>query len=126
MNAYLLALIAVIAAFAVGYVIYGQLFKGPLGVSEEKMDMTHIAMATIMIYISCLTFIYLFDHFAIEGITGVTKGVVLGMIAGIGMFALPLWSDAGFFKAKKEAQTAVVLNWVLSFIVVGVVVGWLR
>lgn len=125
MNVYLLALISVIAAFAVGFVIYGQLFQGPLGTKGEKMDTNHILMATIMLYVSSLAFIYLFNHFTIEGYEGITKGVVLGLIAGIGMFALPLWMDAGFFKGSKDAKTAVILNWILSFIVIGVVVGWL-
>jgi hypothetical protein len=126
MNMYVLAFIALIFAFAVGFVVYGQIFKGPLGTADEKIDPMHLGIATVTIYLSCLAFIYLFDHTTMGTMTGVSKGVSLGLITGIGIFALPLIADAGFFRAKKEALQAVSLNWIVSFAVIGLVVGWLR
>lgn len=126
MNTYLLALIALVAAFAVGFCIYGQLFKGPLGTAGEKLDTTHLAVASVTIYLSALAFIYLYDHITFGDYTGAAKGVTLGLLVGIGLFALPLFADSGFLKPDKDAQLAVTLNWILSFVVMGLVVGWLR
>jgi hypothetical protein len=64
-----------------------------------------------------------FDHFSVTGMTGVTRGLTLGLLMGFGGFAFPLFADVGFLKAKQEAVTAVLLNWVLSFVVIGLVVG---
>jgi ABC-type sugar transport system permease subunit len=125
MNSYLLALISVIAAFIVGFVIYGQIYQGPLETKGEKIDPTHLFVTAVLVFLSSLSFIYLFDHVSMDS-TGVTKGVILGLLIGLGFFAFPLIADGGFFKAKKEALTAVSLNWVLSFVVIGLVVGWLR
>ncbi len=126
MNAYILALIALVAAFAVGFVVYGQLFKGPLNTVGEKIDPMHLTLTSILVYLSALGFIYVFDHFAINNMSTIGRGVVLGLIVGIGFFAFPLVADGGFLKSPKDAQIAVILNWVVSFFVVGAVVGWLR
>lgn len=125
MNTYLLALISLIAAFAVGFVVYGQIFQGPLETKGEKIDPAHLLVTSILVYLSSLAFIYLFDHFNVD-MSGVTKGVVLGLLVGIGAFAFPIIADGGFFKAKKEALTAVTANWVISFALIGLLVGWLR
>ena len=126
MNMYLLALISVIVAFAVGFVVYGQLFKTQLGTAGEKLDPMHLAMTTAMVYLASLAFIYVFDHFSVSGLTGGMKGLTLGLLLGVGIFAMPLFADSGFFKAKMEVTTAVVLNWIVSFALVGIVVGMWR
>lgn len=126
MNVYLLALIALIGAFCVGFVVYGQIFKGPLGTEGAKLEAGHLAFTSVLVYLSALSFIYIFDHLNIGDLSGVAKGVTFGLLTGVGLFVLPLLADVGFFKSTKEAQVAVAMNWALSFVVMGLLVGWLR
>jgi hypothetical protein len=126
MNAYLLALIALCVAFAVGYLVYGVLYREPLGTAEHKPEPKHLAVATLLLYLICLAFIYVFDHLVIAEVSAVGKGVLLGLVSGLGFFAFPLIMDGAFFAAKKESYMAVTLNWVLSFVAIGLVVGLWR
>jgi hypothetical protein len=128
MNIYLLALIGLIVVFAVGYIFYGAIYKNALSDGEAtKMEMGHIAQAAVALYISSLAFIYLYDMVTFDnGAAGVTKGLYLGLLVGVGLFALPLYTDSPFFKAREKSVMAVLVNWVVAFAVLGIVVGFLR
>lgn len=125
MNTYLLALIAAVAVMAVGFVFYGVLFKEALKDAASAPTQAHLASAIIGIYVLSYFFIQLYSHTSFTDVTGVVKGLYLGLMVGVPFFAVPLFVDSPFFQAKGQAVYAVLFNWVVSFMVLGLVVGYL-
>jgi len=125
MNIYLVSLIALIVAFVVGYVVYGQVFKTALKDATPAPSASHIALSAIGLYLAMLAFGYLYTHLYLGDTTSVMRGLTLGALVGIGCFALPLYTDSPFFKTGNSNVMAVLVNWVASFLAVGIVFGLL-
>ena len=123
MNIFLLALIATVAALAVGYVSYGIYYAKTLKEELGHTDTTKIALAMLAIYVACLIFVFIYRHFAFDSLHGVAKGGLLGLLAGGGHFALPALADKDYLKTRGPLLWTVVANWFFAFIVVGLVVG---
>ncbi len=125
MNEFVLALIGLLAMFVVGVICYGALFKGSLG-DENTVKLTPVrfAIAGVGMYVIALAFIMLYKKVDFGAdVTGVMKGLQLGLYIGIPFFLIPLFADAPYFRAKPGVEWAVIINWVLSFVVLGIVVG---
>lgn len=125
MNEWLLALIGLLAMFVVGVIVYGGLFKAMVGDNAVKLTPTRFIIAAIGMYVIAYAFIMLMKNVELGDATGVMKGLQLGLLIGIPFFAIPLFADAPYFKGKMNIEWAVIINWVLSFAVLGMVVGWL-
>ena len=126
MNAYLLALVGVIAILVVGFLIYGVLFKDRLKDAMEPMTPMRLVVAFVGMYLISWVLTVLFkDITFVDGATGVMKGLELGLAVGIFGFALPLFIDSSYLKSKMVLVQTVIINWVLAFAVLGMVIGWL-
>ena len=125
MNDYVLAILGLLGIFIVGVICYGFLFKGFVGDKNEvKLTVGRFLVAGVGMYVVSLIFIYLFRHVTIGTMTGVAKGVDLGLLAGVGFMAIPIFADAPYFKSGKMGiEWAVIVNWLLSFVVLGIIVG---
>jgi len=125
MNQYVLAIIGLLAVFIVGVICYGLLFKGFIGDDNAvKLTPTRFGIAAIGMYVLALAFIVLYKDVAfMNNITGTLKGLYLGLWVGVPFFLVPLFADAPYFKSKTNLEWAVIANWVLSFVVLGIVVG---
>jgi hypothetical protein len=126
MNTYLLALLGLLAVFIVGIICYGLLFKGTVGENAVKLTPGRFVVAGIGMYVISLAFIALFNdmNFA-SNVTGAMKGLYLGLLVGVAFLMVPLFADAPYFKSRDGVVWAVIINWVLSFAVLGLVVGTL-
>ena len=125
MNEYLMALFGLLAIFVVGVLCYGVLFKSFIGDSAVKLTPTRFVIAGVGMYIISWMFIMLFKNYNAGDVSSVMKGFQLGLMVGVPFFMIPLFADAGYFKAKANLEWPVIANWVLSFVVLGMVVGWL-
>ena len=126
MNEYLMALIGLLAIFIVGVVCYGLLFKGMIGENAVQLTPVRFLIAGIGMYVIAWAFIMLFNNYDAGDATSVMKGLQLGLLVGIPFFAIPLFADAPYFKPKMNMEWYVIANWVISFAVLGMVVGWLK
>ncbi|CAN5157546.1 hypothetical protein BH11PAT4_BH11PAT4_4330 [soil metagenome] len=125
MNEYLMALIGLLAIFVVGVLCYGVLFKGFIGENAVKLTPTRFAIAGVGMYVIAWIFIMLFKNYDAGDVSNVMKGFQLGLMVGVGFFMIPLFADAGYFKSKMNLEWAIIANWVASFAVLGIVIGWL-
>jgi hypothetical protein len=126
MHPLLLAFILVIAMLVVGFVVYGLIFKNALAGTTPALNAGRVIGAAIAMYITALTFIALYNDITFaSGSIGINKGFYLGLILGIPIFALPLFTDHDYFATKNEAVWAVMINWIFSFAVMGILVGLL-
>jgi hypothetical protein len=124
MNQYLLALIGVIGALAVGYLFYGLLFKDVMKVEKAEFVPSTVAISLVAMYLSVLAFIMLYNDVTFNDSTaGAMKGLQLGLMAGIGLFGLPLFADRGWLNTSSQRVWVVLVNWVVTFAVVGLIVG---
>ncbi len=125
MNQYLVAFIGFLAMLIVGFVFYGSLFKETVK-SQHHPETTRVIVSMVAIYLAALAFTIIFNDFSFaSGVTGALKGFYLGLLLGLGTFALPLYADASYLQAKAGTTWVVLWNWVVSFIVLGLVVGLL-
>lgn len=126
MNTYLVALIGLLAIFIVGFIVYGLLLKSTLKGHEVQLTLPRFVVAAIGMYIVALAFSVLYQDVSFaSGVTGAVKGLYLGLLVGIAFFAIPLFADASYFKAKESVLWSVIFNWVAAFVVLGLVVGGL-
>ena len=124
MNTYLLALIGLLGMFVVGVICFGFLFKSMVGDNEVKLTPMRFVIAAIGMYVIAWIFIWFFKNTMITGATGAMKGIELGLMAGIAFFTVPLFADAGYFKSgKMNIEWVLIANWLLSFVVLGLIVG---
>jgi hypothetical protein len=126
MNIYLQALIGLVAVFAVGFVFYGFLYKDALKDVAHDMSPVHLTLATVGLYVISYFFIQLFNHTTFTDVSAVLKGLYLGLMVGVAFFAIPLFTDQSFLKGKPMGVQAVLFNWVGSFVVLGIVAGFLN
>lgn len=129
MNIYLFALIGLIAMSSVGYVMFGQLYKEVFADEDHsKPDMKQLAMVLVAMFLISLGFASLYSGFEFSytlNLNNMMKGLYLGLIFAAAGFALPLMIDGQHFMPKPGKLTAVIVNWVASFIVLGLLAGWL-
>ncbi len=124
MNQYLVALIGLLVVFVVGALVYGVFFKEAVKSNAVKLTGGRFVVAAIGMYLIALAFTVLFNDISFaSGVTGAVKGLYLGLLVGIPLFALPLYADSPYFKADNSVTWAVIVNWVLAFAVLGLVVG---
>lgn len=124
MNTYVLALIGLLAVFIVGVIVYGVLFKASLKGDDVKLTLPRFIVAGIGMYVISLAFIWLYNAVSFTtGVEGVTKGLYLGLLVGVAFFMIPFFADAPYLKGKDSVMWTVIINWVLSFAVLGMVVG---
>ena len=125
MNDYLLAILGLLGIFIVGVICYGFLFKGFVGDDNAvKLTAGRFLVAGIGMYVISLAFIYLYKNVTIGDMTGVSKGIDLALLIGVPFLAVPVFADAPYFKSKKMGiEWAVIVNWVLAFVVLGIIVG---
>lgn len=122
MNEFLLAVVGLLAMFIVGVICYGVIFKASVGDNAVKLTPTRFVIAAIGMYVIAFAFIRLFGMVTMDA-SGVMKGLQLGLMVGIPFFMIPLFADAPYFKGKAGVEWAVIINWVFSFAVLGMVVG---
>jgi len=125
MNIYLSALISAVGAMVVGFLFYGLFFKSAASQNTNHTP-TAIVMSIIGIYIACLGFTVLYTNttFAIDT-PAMLRGLYLGLLTGVTLFAIPLYTDQGYLAPKSDALWVVLMNWVVSFAVVGLLTGLL-
>lgn len=125
MNIYVVALIGLLVLLAVGYLSYGVVFKKSLTKHEVVLTPTRFVLAGVAMYIMSLSFIALYNDISFaSAVTGVTKGLYLGLLIGIPFFALPLFADSEYMsKDHAHAMWAVLINWVIALALLGVVIG---
>lgn len=123
MNIFIVAFFAALAALAVGFVFYGLYYAKILNekVAHARPDELFISLAAI--YVACLAFVYVYQHFAVGSLSGVAKGASLGAIVGGGHSALPLIADNSYLQSRGPLVWTVTANWFFTFIIVGLVVG---
>jgi hypothetical protein len=124
MNEYLVALIGLLTVFIVGFLMYGVFMKEMLKGNEVKLTAMRFVVAAIGMYVIGLAFTVLYNdvNFA-SGVTGITKGLYLGLLVGVPFFAVPFFADGPYLKGKDNVLWAVLINWVVAFAVLGIVVG---
>lgn len=125
MNIYVVALIGLLVLLVAGFLFYGVFFKQSLKGGEVALTPTRFVIAGVAMYLISLAFIALYNDISFaSGVTGVTKGLYLGLLIGVPFFALPLFADAGYLsKDNSNGMWAVLVNWVVALAVLGVVVG---
>lgn len=123
MNHYLLALIGLGVQLVVGFFVYGLFFKESLAATRVALTPTRTVTASIGMYIVAYLFVALFDNVLFPGAIGMLKGLYLGVLVGVTGFLLPLRLDSGWLGANAVALRAVVTNWMVTFIILGLVVG---
>ncbi len=126
MSHYLVALIGLVAVFIVGFLSYGVLFKESLKDHAVSLTPTRMVIAAVGMYLLALAFTVLYqDVNFVNGVSGVMKGLYLGLLVGVAFFAIPFFADSPHLKAPNTVAWAVLVNWVLAFAVLGLVVGFL-
>lgn len=127
MNLYLVALIGLLVVFIVGMIMYGAVFKASLAENNVKLTVPRFIVAGIGMYIIGYAFAWLFQHVDMGSATGITKGIYLGLLLGIPFFAVPFFADSPYYKSANESKvmTAVMVNWVVALVVLGVVIGFI-
>jgi hypothetical protein len=123
MNSILLSIIGLLAIFIAGVITYGVLGKGYIGEDSVKLTPGRFVIAAIGMFVIAYAFQYLFKNVTLGDASGVTKGIELGLLVSVPFFAVPLFADAPYFKAKSGVEWVVILNWILSFVLLGIVVG---
>jgi len=124
MNPYLLGVLGLLGIFIVGALCYGVLFKGFLQGHEVKLSLGRFLVAGVGMYVISLAFIYLFNMTSVMNTTGVMKGIELALLIGVPFMVVPIFADAPYFKSDKTGiEWVVIVNWLLSFIVLGIIVG---
>ena len=127
MNPFILAFIGVIAFLVVGFFMYGTFFADATDSKNHKSDTTRMVLAAIGMYIAAYEFIVLYDAVTFSTVTtNLVKGLYLGALVGIPLLAIPLLIDGLYIGTNKKAYQAIIANWAISFIVLGLVVGLLR
>jgi len=124
MNPYLLAILGLLGIFIVGVLCYGVFFKGFLAENTVKLTPVRFVVAGIGMYVISLAFIYLFNMTNVMDLTGVSKGLALALLVGVPFMAVPIFADAPYFKSNKMGmEWVLIVNWLLSFLVLGLIVG---
>ena len=124
MNPYLLGVLGLLGIFIVGVVCYGFLFKSFLQGHEEKLSLGRFAVAGAGMYVISLAFIYLFKNTSVMNTSGVMKGIELALLIGVPFMAIPIFADAPYFKSNKAGiEWTLIVNWLVSFVVLGIIVG---
>lgn len=124
MNQYLLALIGLVVMFVVGFIVYRLFFGEALAAAEEQKSISKILLSVIGLYLVALGFIWLYDATLFpSGIVGMAKGLQLGFMVGVFGFVLPILIDGSHFRGTPAATRAVAINWFVSFITLGLLVG---
>lgn len=124
MNGYLLALIGLIGMFAVGFIVYRLFNRDELAVEQQPKSMKKVVLSVLGLYAIALAFITLYDAVIFpSGALGMWKGLNLGFIVGLFGFVLPFLVDASHLRTQPVAIRAVAINWFVSFIVLGLIVG---
>ena len=92
-----------------------------------KLTPTRFGVAAVGMYVIAWMFIMLFDRYTPTGDPSlIMKGLELGLMVGVMCFLIPLFADAPYFKSKMNLEWVLIANWVLSFLALGLVVGWLK
>lgn len=123
MNIWVLSLICTAAMTAVGYVTYGLLNKSSLA-AVVPADSRHMIKSAVAMYLISYMFIVLYNAIIFSsGVQGIVKGLFVGIMIGLTGFVLPYIIDSRWTSANPSAAKAVSLNWLATFIVVGLIVG---
>ncbi len=124
MNQYLVALIGLIAMLAVGYIFYGLIYKQTIATLGLPHSRNGIIMSIIAMYVVALVFTALYNDITLaNGAIGMAKGLYLGLMVGIFIFGFTLFADAQYLSLNRRMVWAVIGNWVVSFVVLGLIVG---
>ncbi len=125
MNIYVAALIGLVVLLVAGFLFYGVFFKGSLKGNEVALTPTRTVIAAVAMYVISLAFIALYNDISFaSGVTGVTKGLYLGLLIGVPFFGLPVFADASYLgKDNAKAMWAVLINWIVALAVLGIVIG---
>lgn len=123
MDHYLLALIGLVVQLVVGFFVYGLFFKEALASTKVAPTPKRMVLSAIGMYLVAYLFIALFDNTLFPGAIGMLKGFYLGVLVGITGLLLPLKLDAGWLGANPAAVRALSVNWTVTFIILGLVVG---
>jgi len=119
MNLYLISLIGLVAAMAVGFVTYGLLFKGFMDGHAPKPAILVVNIVTM--YIVCTGF---FSFYRLLDKHGVSAGLAMGILAA-GFFALPLAVDQDWLRTDARRVRIVAATWAGSFVAMGLIAGLL-
>lgn len=124
MNPYLLGVLGLLGIFIVGALSYGVLFKNYLADHEVKLSLGRFLVAGVGMYVVSLAFIYLFNQTDVMGTAGVLKGIELALLIGVPFMVVPIFADSPYFKASKAGiEWVLIANWLVAFVVLGVIVG---
>lgn len=124
MNQYLVALIGLVVILFVGFVMYGLIFKQRLSDATQPQSIGRIISSAVGMYFIALIFTVLYnDVIFASGATGIIKGLYLGLMVGLSGLMIPMLIDAGYLRSDKGHVNALVTNWVVAFIVLGLVTG---
>src|SRR5579871_2141429 len=126
MSIYLAALIGLIVVLAVGAIFYGGLFKANLKANMVPLTPTRFVIAGIGMYVISLVFCVFYNHlYFASGVTGVMKGIYLGILGSLAFLIIPIYADSPYLKANQSITWVILGNWFVSFIVLGAVTGLL-
>lgn len=120
---FLTALMSTIATLIMGYLFYGHFFKD-LVKDIPRHKPFRLIISLLAIYITCLSFaiLYLNVTFA-TGVPSGLRGLYLGLFTSVSFFAIPLYIDSTYLRAKSTHVWLVLTNWIASFAIVGLTTG---
>lgn len=123
MSLFITALLGLIAMLAVGFIFYGFAFKD-LSKDTAKPSTTKLTLSLAAMYVTALAFtiLYLNINFA-SNLPNIIRGLFLGLFVSVPFLAIPLVADSAYLKTKDNLLWLVVMNWIVSFAVLGAVVG---
>lgn len=124
MNQYLLALIGLVAMLIVGAIFFGALFKETIASNKYTPSAGRIVAMIVAMYLLAIVFIMLFTITEFPSdMSNTIKGLYLGLMVGVPFLAFPLFIDGPYFKTKESVLWVVVGNWIVSFVILGLIVG---
>lgn len=123
MNQYLLALLGFIIMLVVGFFFYGLFFKD-LTKEAVKPTTGRLAVSLIAMYLVALAYTIVYRNITFaSNVDGAIRGLYLGLLLSVPFLGLPLLIDGFYLKTKDNLIWLIVLNWIVSFALLGVLVG---
>lgn len=122
-NNYLLAIIGLLVIFIVGAVFFRLAANETVKKNKVPLDIVRFLIAGAGMYVIALSFIYLYQNVALGSLTGLSKGLTLGLLIGLVFWGLPFFADADYLNGEARAKWTVLFNWVVAFVALGAVIG---
>src|SRR4051812_42987743 len=122
MSIYAVAAIGLVVMFVIGALSYGVIGKNALKDIQMDRSVLTLVIALVAMYLTSLAFVVLYrDVSFASGVSGLARGLELGLWVGLPFAVTPTYVDRHYFVAKGPALGIFLANWLVTFLVLGLV-----